>query len=64
MTAQPQKSLDPATTVATPPEETPNRYDPALAGPLADRLLHRDISPGDLAGLRRMDPQRPTSQLF
>ena len=47
-------------------EETalPNRYDPTIAGPIALRLLERDIYAGDLADLRRMDPLQPLSQLF
>ena len=41
-----------------------NRYDPAIAGPLALRLTRRDLSPGDLASLRRMNTDRPDSDVF
>ena len=64
MTTHQEQSLVPAGPAPTPPPETPNRYDPTLAGSLANRLLQRDISPGDLANLRRMDPHRPSVSLF
>ena len=41
-----------------------NRYDPAIAGAMALRLTRRDVSTGDAAGLRRMNPRRPDSTLY
>ena len=47
---------------ARPP--LPDRRDPTLAGRMARRLTRRDISPGDIANLKRMAPDKPDSALF
>lgn len=45
-------------------EELRNRYDPAIAGALAQRITRRDFTSGDVAELRRMNPSRPASSAF
>ena len=41
-----------------------NRYDPTAAGAMASRLTRRDITSGNMADLRRMNPARPNSSTF
>lgn len=41
-----------------------NRHDPALAGTLANRLTRRDVSTGDIAELKRMNPGQPAAHFF
>ena len=61
-----QEATDPAATgpEAGDAEQFRNRYDPNIAGLLAARLMNRDVTPGDAAGLRRMNPKRPGSALY
>ena len=48
----------------TPFPQASQRRNPDLAGVLANRLLRRDVTAGDLAELRRMNPQRPAPAIF
>lgn len=51
----------------TPPAEyeTYGRYDPRLAGGIANHMAkHRAMTTGDIAEMRRMDPRSPTAAQF
>ncbi|MCY4366211.1 MAG: hypothetical protein OXE17_08315 [Chloroflexi bacterium] len=38
--------------------------DPRHAARIADRLTRRDVTPGDMAALRRLNEKRPTTAIF
>ena len=39
-------------------------FDPRNAGRIAFRLTRRDVTSGDIAELKRLDPRQPTSRVF
>ena len=41
-----------------------DRLDPTMAGSIARRITRRDVNTGDMAQLRRLDPERPACSLF